>query len=377
MKNWINKIRKKITVKNSESQPASSSNKLSENKSTLPIIKEKEDPKIKESGALKLNEKGADNNKSKVIKTKTTTNWFNKLGDNFRKTSSNIKRAIFAKKVTQEDLDYLQDAFLLSDLGVSYSEELINDLKKKRIAEGKLKEEVTSYLESQFKDRKHSFVFKKERLPQIILLFGVNGSGKTTTLAKLAYKAKLQRLSLNIIAADTFRAAAVEQLEEWGKKLQLEVYSGFKNEDPASVIFKGHKKAIENQTDVLLIDTAGRLHNKVELMDELKKIVRIIKKNDPTAPHNKILVLDSTIGQNTYSQLEAFNSTIGITGVIMTKLDSSSKGGSLIAISKKYKTPIHFIGIGEKVDDLIDFNPKDFINALIGENFGEKNESIH
>ena len=377
MKNWINKIRKKITVKNPESQAAPSSNKLSESTSPLPIIKGKEDPNIKESGALKLNEKGADNNKSKVIETKTTTNWFNKLGDNFRKTSSNIKRAIFAKKVTQEDLDYLQDAFLLSDLGVSYSEELIDDLKKKRIAEGKLKEEVTSYLESQFKDRKHSFVFKKERLPQIILLFGVNGSGKTTTLAKLAYKAKLQSLSLNIIAADTFRAAAVEQLEEWGKKLQLEVYSGFKNEDPASVIFKGHKKAIENQIDVLLIDTAGRLHNKVELMDELKKIVRIIKKNDPTAPHNKILVLDSTIGQNTYSQLEAFNSTIGITGVIMTKLDSSSKGGSLIAISKKYKTPIHFIGIGEKVDDLIDFNPKDFINALIGENFGEKNESIH
>ena len=140
---------------------------------------------------------------------------------------------------------------------------------------------------------------------------------------------------------------------------------------------KGHKKAIENQTDVLLIDTAGRLHNKVELMDELKKIVRIIQKNDPAAPHNKILVLDSTIGQNTYSQLEAFNNTVGITGVIMTKLDSSSKGGSLIAISKKYKTPIHFIGIGEKVDDLIDFNPKDFINALIGENFGEKNESIY
>ena len=377
MKNWIDKIRKKITVKNLASQETSSTKKLSENKNTLPTMKTKEDLKIKKSEAIKLNENVQANIKSKAIETKTNTNWFNKLGNNFRKTSSNIKRAIFAKKVTQEDLDYLQDAFLLSDLGVSYSEELIQDLGKKRIEEGELKEEVISYLESQFKDINHSFIFKKEKLPQIILLFGVNGSGKTTTLAKLAYKAKLQGLSLNIIAADTFRAAAVEQLEEWGRRLKLEIYSGFKNEDPSSVIFKGHKKAIENKTDVLLIDTAGRLHNKMELMDELKKIVRIIQKNDPAAPHNKILVLDSTIGQNTYSQLEAFDSTVGITGVIMTKLDSSSKGGSLIAISKKYKTPIHFIGIGEKVDDLIDFNPKDFINALIGENFGEKNESIH
>ena len=131
-------------------------------------------------------------------------------------------------------------------------------------------------------------------------------------------------------------------------------------------------KSFENNSDVVMIDTAGRLHNKSELMDELKKIVRIIQKNDPTAPHQKILVLDSTIGQNTYSQLEAFNSSIGITGVIMTKLDSSAKGGSLIGISKKYQTPIYFIGVGEKFDDLVDFNAKDFINALIGENFGEK-----
>ncbi len=377
MKNWINKIKKKITVKKSVSQIDSSTDKISESENTASLLQNQKDLKIKESTNLKLNEKEENYIKPKLVKDKTNTNWFSKLGNNFKKTSSNIKRAIFAKKVTTEDLEYLQDAFLLSDLGVSYSEELINDLRKKRIEDGKLKEEVTSYLVSQFKDSNHSFIFKKEKLPQIILFFGVNGSGKTTTLAKLAYKAKLQGLSLNIIAADTFRAAAVEQLKEWGNRLQLDVYSGFKNEDPSSVIFKGHKKAIENKADVLLIDTAGRLHNKTALMDELKKMIRIIQKNDPEAPHNKILVLDSTIGQNTYSQLEAFNSTVGITGVIMTKLDSSSKGGSLIAISKKYKTPIHFIGIGEKVDDLIDFNPKDFINALIGENFGEKNESIH
>ena len=169
----------------------------------------------------------------------------------------------------------------------------------------------------------------------------------------------------------------MEQLQEWGNRLSLDVFTGKQNEDPSSVVFKGHKEALEDNSDVVMIDTAGRLHNKTELMEELKKIVRIIQKNDPTAPHQKILVLDSTIGQNTYSQLEAFNSSIGITGVIMTKLDSSAKGGSLIGISKKYQTPIYFIGVGEKTGDLVDFNAKDFINALIGENFGEKNESLH
>ena len=149
----------------------------------------------------------------------------------------------------------------------------------------------------------------KTSTPQIILFFGVNGSGKTTTLAKIANKAKIKGLSTSIIAADTFRAAAVEQLQEWGKDLNLDVFTGKQNEDPSSVVFKGHKEALEKNSDVVMIDTAGRLHNKTELMEELKKIVRIIQKNDPTAPHQKILVLDSTIGQNTYSQLEAFNSS--------------------------------------------------------------------
>lgn len=265
----------------------------------------------------------------------------------------------------------------MSDLGVTFTDQLLSELKSKRIETGNLRNEVMKFLESQFNENKHEFIFSNTSQPQIILMFGVNGSGKTTTLAKLAGKAKEKGLSLSIVAADTFRAAAVEQLLEWGKRLNLDVFTGYQNEDPSSVVFKAHKQAIEKKTDVLLIDTAGRLHNKTELMEELKKIVRTIQKNDPMGPHHKLLVLDSTIGQNTYSQLEAFNSSIGITGVIMTKLDSSSKGGSLIGISKKYKTPIHFIGVGEKIDDLIDFNAKDFINALIGNDFGEKDESLH
>ena len=310
--------------------------------------------------------------KKTIVPQVPNTGWFNKLGDNFKKTSTNIKKAIFTKKMEDSTLNYLEEAFILSDLGLTYTEELISDLKKKKVEEGNLRKEVIRYLEGKFLTSENRLVFKKKLLPQIILFFGVNGSGKTTTLAKVAHKAKLLGLSLKIIAADTFRAAAVEQLTSWGERYHLDVFKGEPNEDPSSVVFKGHKEAIENNIDLILIDTAGRLHNKAELMDELQKIVRTIKKNDPSAPHNKILVLDSTIGQNTYMQLESFNNYIGITGVIMTKLDSSSKGGSLIGISKKYKTPIHFIGVGEKVDDLIDFNALDFINALIGDNFGEK-----
>ena len=172
-------------------------------------------------------------------------------------------------------------------------------------------------------------------------------------------------------AADTFRAAAKEQIEKWGSIIQAEVLSGNSGEDPSSVVYKAHKKAIEEKFDVLIIDTAGRLHNKIELMEELKKIIRIIKKNDELAPHNKILVLDSTIGQNTYNQIDSFHQHVGITGIIMTKLDGSAKGGSLIGIAKKYSLPIHAIGIGETIDDLIPFVPKDFVNALLGDNKGE------
>ena len=224
----------------------------------------------------------------------------------------------------------------MSDLGVAFTDQLISELKKEKIETGNLRNEVIKFLESQFNENRHDFIFSNISKPQIILMFGVNGSGKTTTLAKLAGKAKEKGLSSLIVAADTFRAAAVEQLLEWGKRLNLDVFTGYqKYEDPSSVVFKAHKQAIEKKTDILLIDTAGRLHNKIELMEELKKIVRTVQKNDPEAPHHKILVLDSTIGQNTYSQLEAFNASVGITGVIMTKLDSSSKGGSLIGIFKK------------------------------------------
>ena len=294
-------------------------------------------------------------------------NWLKKLGQNFKKTSSNIKSVLLKKKIDEEYLEALEEALLLSDLGVQNTSILLEELRAKKVEEKNVKKEVLNFFINQFNGIKNDFVFKKHALPQVVLVFGVNGSGKTTTIAKLANKAIKAGLKTCIVAADTFRAAATEQMQKWGDKLDCRVFVGKPNEDPSAVVFKAHKEAIANKTEFLIIDTAGRLHNKIELMEELKKILRTFKKNDETAPHDKILILDSTIGQNTYAQIDAFEKIIGLSGIIMTKLDGSAKGGCLVAISKKYKLPIHAIGVGETLEDLIDFVPKDFVQALIGE----------
>ena len=300
-------------------------------------------------------------------------NWFSKLGENFKRTSSNIKKAIASKKLDSITLEKLEEALISSDLGVSLTEQIIEDIKNKKFSSASSKNQISEFLIQQFDSNQNKLEFKKELSPQVIVVFGVNGSGKTTTIAKIANRAKEENLNLKIVAADTFRAAATEQLEEWGNKIGVGVLKGKYKEDPSSVVFKAHEHAKSNKIDVLIVDTAGRLHNKKELMEELKKIIRIIKKNDETAPHEKILVLDSTIGQNTYNQIEAFNNYVGLDGVIMTKLDGSAKGGSLIGITKKYKIPIYAIGIGENKEDLIDFNAKEFINVLLGKNLGDDN----
>ena len=298
--------------------------------------------------------------------------WFSQLGKNFKKTSANIKKSIFSSKLDTISIEDIEEAFLLSDLGVTYTNLLVEEIKKKKFNKEGLKDQIAQYFQKQFADTNHFLELSPITGLKVILIFGVNGSGKTTTLAKLASKAKNQGIKVLMVAADTFRAAATEQLQIWGDKIGVRVISGNNNEDPSSVVFKAHKTAIDENYQLMLIDTAGRLHNKIELMEELKKMLRIIKKNDEFAPHNKLLILDSTIGQNTYSQIDSFQEHVGISGVIMTKLDGSAKGGSLIGISKKYKLPIHAIGIGEKIEDLVPFVPQDFINALLGENIGDK-----
>ena len=202
--------------------------------------------------------------------------------------------------------------------------------------------------------------------PQVVLVVGVNGSGKTTTIGKLASQFRAAGKSVIIAAGDTFRAAAVEQLQVWGERAGVPVLTAPEGSDPASLAFDAMTKAEQDGADLLMIDTAGRLQNRTDLMEELAKIVRVIKKKDPDAPHNTLLVLDATTGQNALSQVETFQKLADVTGLVMTKLDGTAKGGVLVALADKFALPIHAIGVGEQIDDLAPFDPEDFARALTG-----------
>ncbi len=202
--------------------------------------------------------------------------------------------------------------------------------------------------------------------PQVVLVVGVNGSGKTTTIGKLASQFRAAGKSVIIAAGDTFRAAAVEQLQIWGQRAGVPVLTAPEGSDPASLAFEAMTKAQEDGIDLLLIDTAGRLQNRADLMEELSKIVRVIRKKDPDAPHNTLLVLDATTGQNALLQVEVFRKIADVSGLVMTKLDGTAKGGVLVALADKFGLPIHAIGVGEQIDDLAPFDPADFARALVG-----------
>jgi fused signal recognition particle receptor len=202
--------------------------------------------------------------------------------------------------------------------------------------------------------------------PQVVLVVGVNGSGKTTTIGKLASQFKAAGKSVVIAAGDTFRAAAVEQLQIWGDRAGVPVMTAPEGSDPASLAFDAMTRAQETGADLLLIDTAGRLQNRTDLMEELAKIVRVIRKKDPSAPHNTLLVLDATTGQNALLQVEIFRKIADVSGLVMTKLDGTAKGGVLVALADKFGLPIHAIGVGEQIDDLSPFDPQDFARALVG-----------
>jgi fused signal recognition particle receptor len=202
--------------------------------------------------------------------------------------------------------------------------------------------------------------------PFVILVVGVNGSGKTTTIGKLAAKLSAEGKSVMLAAGDTFRAAAIEQLQIWGSRIGAKVISRQQGADAAGLAFDAINDARAEGADVLIMDTAGRLQNRTELMDELEKVVRVMRKVDPAAPHASLLVLDATVGQNAMSQVEIFSRVAGTTGLVMTKLDGTARGGILVAIAEKYKLPVHFIGVGEGVDDLEPFEARDFARAIAG-----------
>jgi fused signal recognition particle receptor len=301
--------------------------------------------------------------------------FFDKLKAGLKKTSeaiSNQVNSVFSVfvKVDEELFENLEEALIMADIGVETStyiiEELRNRVKHKNITDGnevkkELQQVISDILEEQ------DFAMKLETTPSVILVIGVNGVGKTTSIGKLATHYKSQGKKVLLAAADTFRAAAIDQLDIWAQRSGCDIIKHQENSDPASVVFDACAAAKARGADILICDTAGRLHNKKNLMAELEKINRVISRELPDASRETLLVLDATTGQNAVSQAKLFSEAADITGIVLTKLDGTAKGGIVIAISREQSMPVKFVGVGEGIDDLQEFNPSDFAKALFDE----------
>jgi len=301
-------------------------------------------------------------------------NIFNKfklgLNKSSKSLSSGINNLIFKKKIKIENLNELEDFLIQSDVGVEVASELKIKFANIRIdSKDENSEKIfkifSNYIVEILKPLERNLEDLNKNKPNVILIAGVNGVGKTTTIGKLGKILGRDNKKVLFGAADTFRAAAVDQLEAWSKKINAQIIKSNEGSDPASVAYKALNYAINENFDHLLIDTAGRLHNKKNLMDEFKKIINVLKKIDPSAPHETFLILDATTGQNAITQVEEFSKISTITGIIMTKLDGTARGGILLALAKKFKLPIVALGMGEKEDDLQLFNSQHFANAII------------
>jgi len=298
---------------------------------------------------------------------------FDKFKSGFKKSASaftsGLRDIVVKKEIDDKTLDRIEEYLIQSDVGViaaSEIKEIISDSKidpKKDITE-EISVILKEYIVSLMKPLENNSFFQKKEKINATLVSGVNGVGKTTTIGKISKILKANGNKVMLAASDTFRAAAIEQLENWANKVKVEITKSSQGADPASVAYKAIEDAIANNFTQVLIDTAGRLQNKKNLMEEYKKIANVTKKIDPEAPHDVILVLDATSGQNVINQVEEFNKIIPITGLIMTKLDGTAKGGILLAVAKKYKLPIIALGLGEKEDDLQIFEAEKFADAF-------------
>ena len=301
-------------------------------------------------------------------------NWYDRLKKGLSKSSSRLSdgvSSIFTKrKLDDETLEELEELLISADLGVAATTRITTALAQekfdKEISDNEVRTAVADEIAATLAPKEKALTPTAANKPHVILMIGVNGAGKTTTIGKLAQKFKEQGKSVMLAAGDTFRAAAIEQLTVWGERTNTPVVSRDVGADAAGLAFDALNSARDNQADVLIIDTAGRLQNKSELMDELAKIVRVLKKIDPDAPHDVVLVLDATVGQNAISQAQAFSQTAGVTGLVMTKLDGTARGGVLVALADKFDIPVHYIGVGENVEDLQPFRAADFARALAG-----------
>lgn len=300
--------------------------------------------------------------------------WWRRLTEGLSRTSSALTTGIadlFTKrKLDAATLEDLEDILIQADLGLATASRVAKAVGEgrydKQIEPDEVKAILAREVEAILTPVAKPLVVDATKKPFVILMVGVNGSGKTTTIGKLAAKFRAEGKSVMLAAGDTFRAAAIEQLKVWGERTGTEVVAGNQGADAAGLAFEALQKAKAAGTDVLLIDTAGRLQNKTGLMAELAKVVRVIQKLDPESPHAALLVLDATVGQNAISQVEVFRETAGVTGLVMTKLDGTARGGILVALAAQFGLPVHFIGVGESVDDLEPFQARDFARAVAG-----------
>ena len=300
--------------------------------------------------------------------------WFQRLRRGLTKTSSRLTEGItgvFVKRKLDDDtLEELEDLLIQADLGIDVASRVTDALRQSRYNSNISSEEVRDILAQEVEKAlapvAEPLEIDESRKPHVILVVGVNGTGKTTTIGKYANQFARQGLRVMLAAGDTFRAAAIEQLKIWGERTGSEVVASEPGADAASLAFDAFQRARAEGYDVLIIDTAGRLQNKSALMAELEKVIRVIRKLDRAAPHSVLLTLDATTGQNALSQVEIFDKTAGVTGLVMTKLDGTARGGILVAIASKYGIPVHAVGVGERVEDLQSFDAGDFARAIAG-----------
>jgi fused signal recognition particle receptor len=300
--------------------------------------------------------------------------WWRRLSGGLKRSSSAIGGAIAhvvaKRQLDAATIDEIEDALVRADLGTDTAARIATELRYGRfstsITSDEIKAVVAAEVEKALAPVAQPLVVDTAKKPFVILVAGVNGSGKTTTIGKLAAKFRAEGRSVMLAAGDTFRAAAIEQLKIWATRSGADFVAREAGADAAGLAFDAVRTAKERGIDVLLIDTAGRLQNRAELMEELEKIVRVIKKVDAGAPHAVLLVLDATVGQNALSQVEIFRKAVGVTGLAMTKLDGTARGGILVAIAAKFALPVHYVGVGESIDDLAPFSAHDFARAMVG-----------
>ncbi|HJD66230.1 MAG TPA: signal recognition particle-docking protein FtsY [Rickettsia endosymbiont of Bembidion nr. Transversale] len=298
---------------------------------------------------------------------------FSKLKQGLSKTSGKISAGIdkifYKKKLDAETLEELEELLISTDMGSLVAAKIIEDFKSlkfdKEVETTEIKETLANLIEQQLLESEIPFTLNENKL-NVVLVCGVNGAGKTTTIGKLAAMYGMQGKKVAVAACDTFRAAAVNQLDSWVTRAKALLITGEEAADPASVAYRAVEESIKQNIDILFIDTAGRLHNKKNLMDELTKIVKVIKKVDEDLPTHSVLVIDAITGQNTYNQVEHFNEATNLTGLIVTKLDGSAKAGVIVGVVQRFNLPIYFIGIGEQIEDLKIFNRHDFAKSLVG-----------